>query len=86
MSTFRRLKSRSPWSPYRRMEKNRFEPNHALAMALTKQQVQAHLPLTFEESIRYMKGETLQTNGDRGWILITIDGYPLGWGKEVKEW
>ncbi|MCX8046490.1 RsmF rRNA methyltransferase first C-terminal domain-containing protein [Anoxybacillus gonensis] len=65
-------------------KKNRFEPNHALAMALTKQQVQAHLPLTFEESIRYMKGETLQTNGDRGWILITIDGYPLGWGKEVK--
>ncbi|MCQ5365572.1 RsmF rRNA methyltransferase first C-terminal domain-containing protein [Anoxybacillus salavatliensis] len=65
-------------------KKNRFEPNHALAMALTKQQVQAHLPLTLEESIRYMKGETLQTNGDRGWILITIDGYPLGWGKEVK--
>ncbi|AKS38344.1 SAM-dependent methyltransferase [Anoxybacillus gonensis] len=65
-------------------KKNRFEPNHALAMALTKQQVQAHLPLTLEESIRYIKGETLQTNGDRGWILITIDGYPLGWGKEVK--
>ncbi|MCG3083333.1 SAM-dependent methyltransferase, partial [Anoxybacillus sp. LAT27] len=42
------------------------------------------LSLTFEESLRYMKGETLQTNGDRGWILVTIDGYPLGWGKEVK--
>ncbi|WP_461201410.1 RsmF rRNA methyltransferase first C-terminal domain-containing protein [Anoxybacillus sp. TBDG-1] len=65
-------------------KKNRFEPNHALAMALTKKQVQAHLSLTFEESLRYMKGETLQTNNDRGWILVTIDGYPLGWGKEVK--
>ncbi|MCX8001943.1 MAG: RsmF rRNA methyltransferase first C-terminal domain-containing protein [Anoxybacillus mongoliensis] len=65
-------------------KKNRFEPNHALAMALTKQQVQTYLSLTFEESLRYMKGETLQTNNDRGWILVTIDGYPLGWGKEVK--
>ncbi|MGJ7035323.1 NOL1/NOP2/sun family putative RNA methylase [Anoxybacillus eryuanensis] len=65
-------------------KKNRFEPNHALAMALTKQQVQAYLSLTFEESLRYMKGETLQTNNDRGWILITVDGYSLGWGKEVK--
>lgn len=65
-------------------KKNRFEPNHALAMALTPQQVQAHVSLTFEESIRYMKGETLQTNEDRGWVLMTIDGYSLGWGKEVK--
>jgi NOL1/NOP2/sun family putative RNA methylase len=68
------------------LKKNRFEPNHALAKALTNHDVIHTLELSSKEEIwkKYVKGETLQTSGDRGWMLVTIDGFPLGWGKEVK--
>lgn len=36
------------------------------------------------ECIRYLKGETLPgTSENRGWVLITVDGFPLGWSKEA---
>ncbi|MGX1983284.1 RsmF rRNA methyltransferase first C-terminal domain-containing protein [Thermolongibacillus altinsuensis] len=66
------------------LKKNRFEPNHALAMALTIDDVQHYLPLSNEEAMKYMKGETWHTGQDRGWLLVTIEDYPLGWGKETK--
>ena len=68
------------------LKKNRFEPNHALAMALQQQDVYHIYPLsTIEpEWLQFLKGETIASGEDRGWVLLTIDGYPLGWGKEVK--
>ena len=33
---------------------------------------------------KFLKGETLKGIGQDGWILITVDGFPLGWGKEVQ--
>lgn len=68
------------------LKKNRFEPNHALALALTKEEV-VHtysLASTEKEWLAYLKGETLATGKDRNWLLVTIDGFSLGWGKEVK--
>ncbi|MGG5253918.1 RsmF rRNA methyltransferase first C-terminal domain-containing protein [Neobacillus sp. SM06] len=67
-------------------KKNRFEPNHALAMSLKNQDVYHFysLPSSELEWVPYLKGETISSGEDRGWILVTIDGYPLGWGKEVK--
>jgi NOL1/NOP2/sun family putative RNA methylase len=67
-------------------KKNRFEPNHALALALSTEDVKHHIPFTLDEDDwkKYLRGETLNTGGDRGWVLVTIEGYPLGWGKEVK--
>lgn len=68
------------------LKKNRFEPNHALAMALKKDDVSHTYSLSSRDEtwLRYLRGETLQTGGDRNWLLVTIDGFPLGWGKEVK--
>lgn len=68
------------------LKKNRFEPNHALALALTEEEVVHTFPFSSTEDkwLAYLKGETLTTGGDRNWILVTIDGFPLGWGKEVK--
>ncbi len=67
-------------------KKNRFEPNHALALALAKDEVRHTISLTTDsdEWKKYIRGETLQTGGDNGWSLVTIDGYSLGWGKETK--
>ncbi|HET7628538.1 MAG TPA: RsmF rRNA methyltransferase first C-terminal domain-containing protein [Bacillales bacterium] len=67
-------------------KKGRFEPNHALAMGLKAGEAKhAHeLPLGEGQWRKYLRGETLETGRDRGWLVVTLEGYPLGWGKEVK--
>jgi len=66
------------------LKKNRFEPNHALAMALSPADVKHHIALNDIEIKKYLRGETLSTGGNRGWVLVTVHGFSLGWGKEVK--
>lgn len=67
-------------------KKNRFEPNHALAMALKAENVKQTFDLPVEDDRwkSYLRGETLTTGQDRGWMVVTIEGFPLGWGKEAK--
>ncbi len=64
-------------------KKNRFEPSHALAMALSQDQVRHLVSLSADapETIAYLKGETLHISGEKGWTLVSVDGFPLGWGK-----
>lgn len=65
-------------------KKNRFEPNHSLALAMPADSFQNQCPLVYsgEEWNRYLHGETLPiTNTLKGWTVVTIDGFPLGWGK-----
>lgn len=67
------------------MKKNRFEPNHALALALSREQVKHYVELDINGSdwLGYLKGETLKsTSSFKGWVLITIKGFPIGWGKQ----
>lgn len=68
------------------LKKNRFEPNHALALSLKRGQAKNTFNLSSKDDqwIHYLKGETFATGQDRGWTLITIDNFPLGWGKEAK--
>ena len=63
--------------------KNRFEPSHALALALTAQEVvhSWNLDGDSEEARNYLKGGTFTAEGEKGWYLITVDGYSMGWGK-----
>lgn len=70
------------------LKKNRFEPSQALAMCLKKEEYQKSINLSVEDEriSRYLKGETLDVDDltDRkakGWYLVCVDGYPLGWGK-----
>lgn len=70
------------------LKKNRFEPSQALAMCLKKEEY-AHVldfPLHDGRVIRYLKGETLDvedmtSSKEKGWYLVCVDGYPLGFGK-----
>ncbi|MFC7393906.1 RsmF rRNA methyltransferase first C-terminal domain-containing protein [Scopulibacillus cellulosilyticus] len=68
------------------LKKNRFEPNHALAhgLPIDAYKHKVDLSLTDDSWKKYLRGETLPTGGDRGWCIVTINGFPLGWGKEVK--
>ena len=65
------------------LKKERFEPSQALAMCLRAEGVSKalDLPLEDERAIRYLKGETLETDNSRGWILVCTDGFGLGWAK-----
>ncbi len=68
------------------LKKNRFEPSQALAMGLNAQDVVHKLNFSSsdEDLYRYLKGETLFQEGKKGWKLITVEGYPLGWAKQVE--
>lgn len=66
------------------LRKNRFEPSHALSMCLTRDQVRLIIQCDYEEAIRYLRGETLHREGEEGWVLVTIDNFPLGWGKRTQ--
>ncbi len=65
------------------MKKNRFEPSHALALYLKRSQVRYTWDMAAEgEEIRaYLSGQTFGAEGEKGWYLITAEGYSLGWGK-----
>jgi NOL1/NOP2/fmu family ribosome biogenesis protein len=67
------------------LRKSRFEPSHALAAALHAAQVQQRLdePLGSELVARYMRGEALDAPGPDGWVLIAVEGFPVGWGKRA---
>lgn len=66
--------------------KNRFEPSQAFAMALKKEDVVRYVDISSESihAIKYLKGETLLLDGEKGWTLVCIDGYPAGWGKQIQ--
>jgi len=65
------------------VKKGRFEPSQALALGLKAVQFAQRLDFDPEdpELIRYIKGETLHRDCPRGWILVSVAGYPLGWAK-----
>ncbi len=64
-------------------KKDRFEPSHALALALKPSEVANSLDLPSDSSeVRaYLNGQALPCDGKNGWTLVTVDGYSIGWGK-----
>lgn len=69
-----------------RVRRGRFEPSHALAMALRPQEARLTLDLSVDgtEVYAYLRGNPLRSPGEDGWLLVTVDGHPLGWGKRVR--
>jgi 16S rRNA C967 or C1407 C5-methylase (RsmB/RsmF family)/NOL1/NOP2/fmu family ribosome biogenesis protein len=67
------------------VRKGRFEPSHTLALGLRAGEAlrTLDLPAGGHEVDRYLRGETLTAPGEKGWLLVTVDGFPLGWGKRV---
>lgn len=89
------------------VKKNRFEPSHALALFLKKEQAVHVVNLAGDGTAvrKYLEGQTLTigegcdvemahiiTRGrmaaeqadvslPKGWCLVCVDGYSLGWGK-----
>lgn len=67
------------------VKKNRLEPSHALALSLPADQFQHTFDLAADsEEVRlYLRGETLSIDSAKGWNVLTVDGFPLGWAKQA---
>ena len=65
-------------------KKNRFEPDHALALALKADEVKQVVETSSKEGNaieKYLRGEVIDCSYDSGWTLVTVDGVSIGWGK-----
>lgn len=70
------------------VKRGRFEPSQALAMLLAADTFPCSLNLPSGDIrvMRYLKGETIEltdaeARGKKGWVLVCVDGFGLGWGK-----
>lgn len=65
------------------LKKNRFEPAHALALALNPKDVKHVINLDSSDRtiMQYLNGQTFPADGEKGWYLICVDGFGIGWGK-----
>ncbi len=83
MPSLKGLKVLRPGLHLGEIKKNRFEPSHALALALAPRAA-AHV-WNFSSGdptvSAYLNGQTFPAEGEKGWYLICADGFGLGWGK-----
>ena len=66
------------------IKKNRFEPSHSLSHYLKCEEAKYIENFNFDDSkvLEYLRGNTINTNQSRGWVLVCVNNIPLGWGKE----
>ena len=62
-------------------KKNRFEPAHALALTLLPGDSSRMYGLSGQEAAAYLRGESLACGEQRGWTVLSYEGYALGFGK-----
>lgn len=77
---FDRLKVERPGLCLGEFKKNRFEPAHALAMALRPDEAKNVLNVDKDSAVRYIAGEMLECD-IRGWAIVVYKGVSLGWCK-----
>jgi NOL1/NOP2/fmu family ribosome biogenesis protein len=64
-----------------------FTPSHSLAMGILSDHAMQVLGLQHDDQqlSAYLTGESFTSIGENGWVLVTIDDFPLGWGKRVQN-
>ena len=67
------------------IKKDRFQPAHALALWLQCCKTAVSYPADSPEIQKYLHGEALPSSL-RGWCLVQMDGYSIGWGKGDGTW
>ena len=80
MPDLKGLKVLRPGLELGEMKKDRFEPAHALALWLKECNCMENLDSSQQKIWDYLSGNVIPTS-QKGWCLVTVDGYPIGWGK-----
>lgn len=65
------------------LKNKRFEPSHVLTLAYGKEMFKQTIEWSLEDEaiMRYLKGETILCDRPKGYYVVCVDGYPLGWVK-----
>lgn len=63
------------------LKKGRFEPSHALALALSPADARRCAKLDLLQAKQWIGGMTVLWDGEKGWYMAALEGYGLGWGK-----
>ena len=65
------------------IKKGRIEPAHALAHILCENDTKNSISLSADglEVRQYLNGQTINVEGNKGWNLVCVDSYGLGFGK-----
>ena len=69
------------------MKNGRFEPSHALAMCVKKEECKNVVDYSLNDSRaeKFLRGETVEDErAKNGWLVVCVDGYPIGLGKAVN--
>ncbi|MBR2937872.1 MAG: RsmB/NOP family class I SAM-dependent RNA methyltransferase [Oscillospiraceae bacterium] len=80
MPDIRGIKVLRPGLELGEVKKDRFEPAHALALWLKTAVRTEDLSPESPGLQAFLRGETIASH-HRGWTLVTVDGFSLGWGK-----
>ena len=80
MPDLKGLKVERPGLELGLVKKDRFEPAHALALWLQDCRCCQDFAPEQAETEKYMHGEVVPS-GQKGWCLVRVGGYSLGWGK-----
>lgn len=90
VESIRGLKILRPGLHLGTVKKDRLEPSHALALYLRPSQAVRTCDLTCDDErlAAYLRGEEIAVCPDdsacgNGWTLVTADGWPAGWAKQV---
>jgi len=67
--------------------KGRFEPSHSFILSLGKNDLKNVIDLNSNSNdvMKYLKGETLMKEGEKGYVGVLVDGFPLGWAKQTGD-
>ncbi len=76
----RGIKALRPGLELGEVKKGRFEPAHALALWLKTAETVQNYSAESPAIQAYLRGETPESP-QKGWCLVQVDGYTLGWGK-----
>lgn len=82
--SLRGLKVLRPGLDLGMQKKGRFEPSHALALSIRKEDALRSVDFASDsrEAAAYLRGESLPCDPARkGWVLVTFSGYSAGWAK-----
>ncbi len=77
------LQSPAPGLYLGQAKKRRFVPAKALAHALRPGEAGPVLAFSVEDprAMRFIQGEAVEAKGEPGWHMVTVAGFPLGWGQ-----
>ena len=80
MPDIRGIKVLRPGLELGEVKKGRFEPAHGLALWLKNGRTMQDYAADSQQIQDYLHGQVVPSQ-HRGWCLVTVDGYTIGWGK-----